>query len=314
VRSVPSNGRRALTTTAGVAAAALVLTACGSGSGGGNGGGGGGAASSTLTIGTTDKITNIDPAGSYDQGSLSVEVQVYPYLMDTPYGSPDVKPSAAASASFTSPTDYTVKLKPGLKWANGHDLTSSDVKFSFDRMLKINDANGPASLLANLASTDAPDPTTVVFHLKAPNDQTFPGVLTSPAGPVVDEQSFSPTALTPDADIVKADAFAGPYKITHYDINNLVQYQANPSYKGVNPPAKTKNVNVKYYTDPSNLKLDIQQGNIDVAWRSLSATDIASLKGNSNVKVVNGPGGEIRYIVFNFNTMPYGAKTPQADP
>jgi peptide/nickel transport system substrate-binding protein len=29
---------------------------------------------------------------------------------------------------------------------------------------------------------------------------------------------------------------------------------------------------------------------------------------------VDGPGGEIRYITFNFNTQPYGAKTPQADP
>jgi peptide/nickel transport system substrate-binding protein len=313
VRSVPSNGRRALATTAGVAAAALVLTACGSGSGGGSGGGGGGGGG-TLTIGTTDKITNIDPAGSYDQGSLSVEIQVYPYLMDTPYGSPDVKPSAAASAEFTSPTDYTVKLKPGLKFANGHDLTSSDVKFSFDRILKINDPDGPASLLGNLKSVDATDPTTVVFHLKKGNDQTFAQVLSSSAGPIVDEQVFSPDKLTPEADIVKADAFGGPYKITHYDKNNLVSYKANPNYQGLLGAPKTKNVNVKYYADPSNMKLDIQQGNIDVAYRSLSATDVASLKSNKNVKVVNGPGGEIRYIVFNFNTMPYGAKTSQADP
>lgn len=314
MRSVPSGGRRLLAATAGVTMTALALTACGGGSNNASGGGGGSSSGGTLTIGTTDKITTIDPAGSYDNGSFAVETQVYPFLMDTPYGSPDAKPSIATSASFTTPTEYTVKLKPGLKFANGHALTSSDVKFSFDRMLKINDANGPASLLGNLDSTDAPDDTTVVFHLKNGNDQTFPGVLTSPAGPVVDEQSFSADKLTPDADIVKADAFAGPYKITHYDINNLVQYQANPDYKGVNPPAKTKNVNVKYYADASNLKLDIQQGNIDVAWRSLSATDIDSLKKNNNVKVVNGPGGEIRYIVFNFNTMPYGATTPQADP
>ena len=32
------------------------------------------------------------------------------------------------------------------------------------------------------------------------------------------------------------------------------------------------------------------------------------------MKVVDGPGGEIRYIVFNFDTQPYGAKTPEADP
>src|SRR5947209_16523802 len=300
-----------LTATAGVAVAALALTACGSGSGSSGKSSSSGA---PLTIGTTDKITTIDPAGSYDNGSFAVEIQVYPFLLDTPYGTGEVKPSIATSASFTTPTDYTVKLKPGLKFANGHDLTSSDVKFSFDRMLKINDANGPASLLANLASTDAPDPTTVVFHLKAPNDQTFGGVLSSPAGPIVDEQVFAADKLTPDTDIVKGKPFAGQYTITSYNLNNLIAYQANPDYQGVLPPAKTKTIQVKYYADSSNLKLDVQQGAVDVAWRSLSATDISSLKGNSNVKVVNGPGGEMRYIVFNFNTQPYGATTPQADP
>ncbi len=61
------------------------------------------------------------------------------------------------------------------------------------------------------------------------------------------------------------------------------------------------------------MKLDIQKNAIDVAYRSLSATDIDSLSKDKNVNVVTGPGGEIRYIVFNFNTMPYGAKTPEAD-
>ena len=303
--------RRGLATTAGIAVAALALTACGGGNGGGSSSSG---SSDTLTIGTTDKITTIDPAGSYDNGSFAVMNQVFPFLMNTPYGSPDVKPDIAESASFTSPTDYTVKLKSGLKFANGHDLTSSDVKFTFDRMVKINDPNGPASLLGNLAGTDAPDPTTVVFHLKSPNDQTFPQVLSSPAGPIVDEQVFSADKLTPDNDIVSGKAFAGPYVLTKYQMNNLLSYQANPDYKGLLGPAKTKNVNVKYYANASNLKLDIQQGNIDVAWRSLSATDIADLRKNSNVKVVDGPGGEIRYMVFNFDTMPYGAKAPGADP
>jgi peptide/nickel transport system substrate-binding protein len=308
-----NSGRRKLVGTAGVAVAALTLAACGGGTSGGTstGSGNGGG---TLTIGTSDKITALDPAGAYDNGSLAVMTQVYPFLMNTPLGSPDVKPDIAESASFTSPTEYTVKLKPGLKFANGHDLTSSDVKFSFDRQLKINDPNGPASLLYDLASTDAPDPTTVVFHLKTANDQVFPQILTTNAGPIVDEQVLSATALTPDEDIVKGNAFAGQYTITKYDKNNLVSYKAYPGYKGLLGAPKTASVNVKYYDNASNLKLDIQQGNIDVAFRSLSATDIDSLRKNSNVKVVDGPGGEIRYIVFNFNTQPYGAKTPQADP
>ena len=235
-----SSSRRRVVATAGVAAAALVLTACGgsNNSSGSSSSGGGG----TLTIGTSDKITTLDPAGAYDNGSFTVMNQVYPFLMNTPPGSPDVKPDIAESASFTSPTEYTVKLKPGLKFVNGHDLTSSDVKFSFDRILKINDANGPASLLANLASTDAPDPTTVVFHLKAANDQTFAQILSTNAGPIVDEQVLSPDRADPGHRHRQGQGLRRPVHDHQLQQNNLVQYKANPDYQGLlgKPPRPTR--------------------------------------------------------------------------
>ncbi|KQQ10781.1 MULTISPECIES: ABC transporter substrate-binding protein [unclassified Rathayibacter] len=309
--SASTRGARALSAAAGFAAVAIVLAGC---SAGGSDSAGDSAAGGALTIGTTDKITTLDPAGSYDNGSFAVMNQVYPFLMNTPYGSPDVEPDIAESAEFSAPTEYTVTLKEGLKWANGNDLTSSDVKFSFDRQLAIADANGPSSLLANLDSVAAPDDTTVVFTLKSENDQTFPQILSSPAGPIVDEDVFSADALTPDDEIVSGDAFAGQYTIANYDVNNLIQYKAYEGYEGVLGAAETGTVNVKYYADSSNLKLDIQEGNIDVAFRSLSATDVEDLRGNDAVKVVDGPGGEIRYIVFNFDTQPFGATTAEADP
>ncbi len=62
--SVTKWGKRGIALGAGAAATALVLTGCASGS-----------VSSTdlngLTIGTTDKITSLDPAGSYDNGSFA---------------------------------------------------------------------------------------------------------------------------------------------------------------------------------------------------------------------------------------------------
>ncbi|MGY1839809.1 MULTISPECIES: ABC transporter substrate-binding protein [unclassified Modestobacter] len=312
MNSVSRSGRRALVATAGITATALALAACGGGSDdGGSGGSGGG---ESLIIGTSDKITTIDPAGSYDNGSFAVMNQVYPFLMNTPLGSPDVEPDIAESAEFTSPTQYTVTLKPGLTFANGNELTSSDVKFSFDRMVAINDESGPASLLYNLDSVETPDEQTVVFNLKTGNDQVFPQILSSPAGPIVDEDVFAADALTPDQEIVDGQAFAGPYTITDYDQNNLVSYEAFDGYEGLLGAPKTDEVSVRYYADASNLKLDVQEGNIDVAFRSLSATDVEDLRGNDEVQVVDGPGGEIRYIVFNFNTQPYGATTPEADP
>jgi peptide/nickel transport system substrate-binding protein len=303
-------GRRAFALSAGLAAATLTLTACAGGSSPSSSTTG--AAGGAITLGTTDKIVSIDPAGEYDNGSFAVVNQVYPFLFNTPYGSPDVKPDIAESGSFTSPTQFTVKLKAGLKFADGHDLTSSDVKFSFDRILKINDQNGPSSLLSNLDSVEATDATTVVFHLKAGNDQTFAQVLSSPAGPIVDEQVFPADKLLDDDSIAKAEPFAGQYTITSYQKNELISYKKNPGYQGLLGPAKN-DVNVTYYADPTNLKMDVQQGNVDVAYRSLSATDIGDLRKDPRVKVVDGPGGEIRYLVFNFDTQPFGAKTPDAD-
>jgi len=304
-----TTSKRVFGVVAGTAAFALVLTGCAQSNDDGGSG-----ASGSLIVGTTDKVTFLDPAGSYDNGSFAVMNQVYPFLLNSVQGTSDVTPDIAESADFTAPTEFTVELKKGLKFANGNDLTSSDVKFSFDRQVAINDENGPSTLLGNIASVAAPDDTTVVFTLNNPNDQTFAQILSSPAAPIVDEEVFSADSVTPDEDIVKGNAFAGQYTIAKYDFNNLISFEANPEYKGNLGEAKTKNISLKYYTEASNLKLDVQEGNIDVAHRTLSATDVADLEKNDKVKVEIGPGGEIRYIVFNFDTQPFGAKTPEADP
>ncbi|WBU38431.1 ABC transporter substrate-binding protein [Homoserinibacter sp. YIM 151385] len=291
---------------AGATAFALVLAGCA-------GGGDDQAGDDLILVGTTDKVTTLDPAGSYDNGSLMIQTQVFPYLLNSPYGSPDVEPDIAESAEFTSPSEYTVVLKEGLTWANGNDLTSSDVKFSFDRIIEIAADNGPSSLLYNLEETEAVDDTTVVFHLKTENDQVFPQILSSFPGAIVDEESLSATEITPDEDIVEANAFAGQYVITDYDFNNTVQFEPYDGYQGLLGPAENGGVVLKVYADSSNLKLDVQEGQIDVATRSLSSTDIEDLRGQDSVQVLDGPGGEIRYIVFNFDTQPYGAETDEAD-
>ncbi len=292
-------------------ASALLLAGCAGGSTGGSTDGA--ASGDPIVVGTTDKVTTLDPAGSYDNGSLAVQTQVFPYLVNTNYNSTEVVPDLAESAEFTSPTEYTVTLPEGLKWSNGHDLTSSDVKFSFDRNIKIADPNGASSLLYNLDSVETPDDTTVVFKLKTANDQVFPFILTSFPGAIVDEEVFSADAVTPDQEIVDADAFGGPYSITSWDFNKTVEFTPNKNYKGLLDAPVNSGVILSYFAESSNLKLAVQEGDVDVAHRSLSATDVDDLSGNDKVKVVDGPGGEIRYIVFNFNTQPYGATTADAD-
>ncbi len=72
---------------AAVSVAALAsLAACGgvkdSGSASGN--------ADVITVGTTDKVTSVDPAGSYDNGSYAVQINVFPFLYAQDYNTSDV--------------------------------------------------------------------------------------------------------------------------------------------------------------------------------------------------------------------------------
>ncbi|WP_221584330.1 ABC transporter substrate-binding protein [Microbacterium sp. G2-8] len=308
--TLTTRARKRATVAAVPAVVAITLAGCASTDGGGDDGGAG----NDILVGTTDAVTHLDPAGSYDNGSLTLQTQVFPYLVNTAPNSTDVVPDLAETAEFTGPNEYTVTLPEGLTWANGNELTSSDVKFTFDRQLAIAAPNGPSSLLGNLESVETPDEQTAVFHLTNADDQTFPYVLTSFPGAIVDEESFSADEVTPDDEIVEANAFGGPYSITDYTFNELVELTPNENYQGLVDAAANDSVLINYYAESSNLKLAVEDGSVDVAYRSLSPSDVEDLSGNDSLAVHEGPGGEIRYIVFNFNTQPFGAETDDADP
>jgi peptide/nickel transport system substrate-binding protein len=259
-----------------------------------------------VIVGSTDKATTLDPAGSYDHGSMTINTQVYSFLYSFIGGQTTPQPDAAESCAFleSDGTVFQCKLKEGLKFANGHDLTASDVKFSFDRVLEINSDQGPASLLNNMESVSVVDDLTVNFKLKSENDQTFEQVLATNTGPIVDEEVFSATELTPDNTIVDANAFSGPYTITSFSMNDTVEFTPYADYQGAHPKPANSSVTLRTYADSTNLQLAIKNGDVDVAYRSLTPTDIENFQNDSNGKVWESEGGEIRYMVFNLKTMP----------
>jgi peptide/nickel transport system substrate-binding protein len=299
--------RKHLLAAVGALTLATTMAACGSDDDGGSGGGGAGGVGEPWILGTTDSVTALDPAGSYDLGSSTLEYNLYQTLLTVPANSTEIVGDAAESCEYDDPQTLTCTLKEGLKFSNGDPLTSSDVKYSFERAITIQDANGAAIyLLGSITDTaddgtvtlnegaiETPDDTTVVFHLDHP-DTTFQYVLTYPgAGAIVNEDVFPADTKLPDEEIIGS----GPYKLSQYKAGDQAVLEINENYTGDNE-GQASQVFVKYYSESSALKLAAENGEVDVAWRSLSPTDIADLKTNGDVTVATGEGSEIRYYVW----------------
>ncbi|AKJ14204.1 ABC transporter substrate-binding protein [Streptomyces incarnatus] len=270
-----------------------LLTGCGSGSGDSGGTG------SSVVMGMSDDVLATDPASGYDPGSWLLFDNVFQSLLSFPKGQTEPQPELARQCTFTDSraTVYQCTLKDGLKFSNGDPLTSKDVKFSFDRMLKINDPAGPAVMFAMLGSIDTPDAKTVVFHLKY-SDATFPSKIASGAGSIVDHLQYDAGGLRADHQAVGS----GPYKLDSFDKDKAV-FSVNGNYQGT---AKVKNSGVTlkfFHGDRAALKKALLDGDVDIAYRGLSAADIAGLdqQEGKGVDVIEGSSAEVQHLVFNMS-------------
>jgi peptide/nickel transport system substrate-binding protein len=269
-----------------------LLTACGSQSGDSGGTG------SSVVMGMSDDVLATDPASGYDPGSWLLFDNVFQSLLSFPKGGTEPQPELASGCTFTDSraTVYRCTLKDGLKFSNGDPLTSKDVKFSFDRMLKINDPSGPAIMFPMLGSVDTPDAKTVVFHLKT-SDATFPSKIASGAGSIVDHRQYAANSLRTDHKAIGS----GPYKLDSFDKDQAV-FSVNANYKGT---AKVKNSGVTlkfFHGDRAALKKALLGGDVDIAYRGLTASDIAGIEnqgGDKGLDVIEGTSAEVQHLVFN---------------
>jgi peptide/nickel transport system substrate-binding protein len=285
-------GKLAITGVA-VVVGAVGLAACGDDDDGGGG-------AETIIRGTTDQPISYDPAGAYDLPSYDGIYAAYQNLMQFPPGATKPEPEAAESCEFTdeSNTTYECTMRDGLTFSDGSDLTAEDVVFSFERNVDIADPNGASSLLANMKSIEAPDDQTVVFNLGEP-DATWPSVIATASFAIVPSDVYPANKLQPSDQVVGS----GRYTIEQYEPGQQTVLQANPEYQG-DDPAETPQIINQYFDKGSALKLALEQGDVDIAYRSLSPTDFEDLEGAEGVNVVSGEGTEIRYLVFNLDLMP----------
>jgi peptide/nickel transport system substrate-binding protein len=276
MRTSRTGARRALAATAAVALLAVGLTGCDSPAeppapttpG---------ATPRPFTVMSTDRVTVTDPAAATDQASTMFALNVFQRLMTSaPGDGARPKPDAARDCGFIeSPTIYTCTLQKGLTFAGGDPLTSSDVKFSIERALRLDVPGSSTSLLSSLRRIDTPDDVTVRFLLSRVDTQ-FVWALASPAASIVDEQQYDADEVhDPDEPAVGS----GPFVVTSFDEGDkggTIAFSRFPEYKGFTPAA-IDGLTYRTVADSATIEDAMQKGQVDVVWRGLNTAAVTRL-------------------------------------
>src|SRR5712691_5717399 len=127
---------RRLTVAVSVLLLALGAAACGSSGSGSASGGGGSSGSTLLRVGTLNKFEQTNPFNAFNFTDYFVQQMEYPYLIQ--YNSagkiiPDFATSWSTSADGKT---WTFHLVPNAKWSDGKPLTSADVAFTLNTIIK----------------------------------------------------------------------------------------------------------------------------------------------------------------------------------
>ena len=184
-----------------------------------------------------------------------------------------LKPDAARDCLFTAATVYTCTLNEDLLFHNGHQLTSSDVKFSIERATRLDVAGSSASLLSSLRRIETPDDLTVRFVLSRVDTQ-FGWALASPAASIVDEEVY-------DADEVREpdepDHRLGPVRGGRLQPGSCSSCSRFATYVGRTPAPAATSWSTGRCADSASIEDAMTKGTVDVVWRGLNAAAVTRL-------------------------------------
>ncbi|KQX10288.1 peptide-binding protein [Streptomyces sp. Root431] len=258
-----------------------------------------------ISVGTTDEVTSLDPAGAYDAGSWAMYSNVFQSLLTFKPGFTTPVPDAAESCKFVGAklTTYECTLRDDLTFANGRKVTAEDVKYSFERMLRIKTDVGPQPLFPTLKNVVA-DGRTVTFNLSG-RDATFPLKVATGAGSIVDKDQYPADTLRGGLGVDGS----GPYVLKEYKPGESALLEPNPKYKGAITKAGGP-VLVKYFAKSEDLAGAWKSQQVDVTHRQLPPEFLASMEaeGQGGTRLTEAESAEIRNL--NFNVRP---GSPMAD-
>lgn len=256
---------------------------------------------SVLSLAVTIACTQPPP----EPGLITVAMAVSPNSLDPRYGTDTysargqqliftdllrlddrmrLSPGLAATWETDDYQTYRLKLQPGVRFHDGHELTSKDVLYTFNSILDPKMASPLRGAFRDLESVTALDASTVDFKLKAPSGAFLITLVVK---------------IVPDGagrELRDHPVGTGPYEFVSYTADDRLVVKAFSEYFEGRP--RNNGITLKVVPDDIMRGLELRKRTSDLVVNDL-APDIAYQLQKDGLRLTQTPGMNYQYLGLN---------------
>ena len=272
-------------------------------------------AKDSMVVSYKDDVSTLDPAIGYDWQNWSMIKSLFDGLMDYEPGTTNLTPDLAESYSVSDDgMTYTFNLRQGVKFHNGRELTSDDIKYSIERSVNPETQSPGAGFFwsidgfdsmssgsaNNLSGISTPDKHTVVIKLSQP-DATFLHVVAINFSFAVPKEEIEKYGQ----DFATHPVGTGAYKLKEWVLGQRVVFEKNSEYFKAGVP-KLDEIEFQVGLEPNVALLKLQKGEVDILGDGIPPAKYLDVVNDPNNKdlIVIGDQLHTGYLTINVNIAP----------
>ena len=246
-----------------------------------------------LSGGTKDVESSsmiIEPLARFDETGALV-----PWLVEE-------IPTTANGGVNADLTTITWKITPGLKWSDGSDFTSADVKFTYDYCTHPEGGCAQLTKYEGVTSVETPDAHTVVVTFAEPTPNPY-GPFVGGEAPIIQAAQFADClgAKAPECtDENFGPVGTGPFVVTEFRPNDVITMAANENYRDPNKPAFATVTFKGGGSAEDSGRAVMETGEFDYGWNLQLAPDVIAkmAEGGKGTPIV-GRGPLVERLMLN---------------
>lgn len=272
-----------------------ILTGCGgnpdTGSQSGTSTDSGSETKDTLIVAIPDSPSYMDPQVQASIATFRVTTQMFDRLVSLD-NDMNLVPGLAESWDVIDETTTVFHLRKGVKFHNGEEMTSEDVKYSLERCIASSGVNYNYLIIDTITCDDD---YTVTITTKEPFNALLPRLTLDAASIICKSADTSPEEFNQNP------VGAGPYKFVSWELGGDVVLEAfEDYYKGA--PA-VKRIIFRTIPEALNRCIALETGEADLAY-DLTISDLESLEGNDKITTLTTPSNTVWYLGMNVQKAP----------